>query len=33
MLRSIKAAFIELEKAIFTIATAVRMLTIITHGR
>ena len=33
ILRSIKAAFLELEKAMFTVATAVRMLTIITPGR
>ena len=30
ILRSIKAAFLELEKAIFTVGNAVRMLTIIT---
>ena len=27
-----RAAFLELEKAMFTVATAVRMLTIITPG-
>ena len=32
-LRSNKAAFLELEKAMFTVTTAVRMLVIITPGR
>ena len=32
ILRSMKAAFLEIEKAMFTVATAVRMLTIITRG-
>ena len=32
ILRSMRAAFFELEKAMFTVATAVRMLTFITPG-
>ena len=32
-LRSNKTAFLELEKAMFTVTTAVRMLAIITPGR
>ena len=32
ILRSMRAAFIELERAMFTVATAVRLLTIITPG-